>query len=551
MRRLLAAALLLLIPAGTRAQRIGVGLPPLTERVDVKVINVDVVVTDSSGRPVANLAKDDFEVFEDGLPQKITNFYVIEKAGIKDARAPAVASDGQFRRRFVLLVDNNYIDKIQRDMALAEIDKFVDANFNGDHDWAVAAISQRLDIIQPFTPDKRTIHEAIDKVRHTAAFPEPQNMDRSILDDRLRRMAVKDALNSGLIPTQDYESIVRFRAREQTYRALTAIRNTGRAVREMTQSYSAADGKKVLILLTGGMETNTSFKAYDVQEDDRETRELRREIGLALDEVVYDANAANFTVHIINARRRGMIAPQHEVQNASSGIHPGDLTDTKQYSDPIDTTDVDSSSLTVALGTGGSYSTNLVKASLAAVESLSSNFYSLGYSPRTDDDRKYHTIKVRLKKPGYHVTHRKGYLDLSPEDRFQQFLQARLSMDEKVGSLPVGIEIGAAQPRVDGVSLPVTTTLPLDRVTVIPVDGQYIGRIHVYVSVFDVNGKNVGFSHQLQEVTISAAEYQQIGSANFRYKLNVQLAKGAFNVVITLRDDLSNEVGSATQSVNV
>ena len=133
-----AIAVALLFPLSAAAQNIG-PLPPLTARVEVKVINVDVAVTDGTGNPVTSLTKDDFEIFEDGKPQTVANFYVIENSGVKgnaqSPAAPAAAAD-PFRRKFVLLVDNNYIDKIQRDLALAQIDKFVDASFNGEHEWA-------------------------------------------------------------------------------------------------------------------------------------------------------------------------------------------------------------------------------------------------------------------------------------------------------------------------------------------------------------------------------------------------------------------------------
>jgi VWFA-related protein len=532
------------------AQKTG-PLPPLTAQVEVHVVNVDVSVTDATGKPVLDLTKDDFEVFEDGKLQKVANFYAIRDAGVSaTGRTAAAAPEGdQFRRRFVLLVDNNYIDKIQRDIALGEIDRFVDAQFNGEHEWAIAAISQRLEVLRAFTSDKKEIHDAIDKIRHTGAFPEQHAIDRSILSDRLRRMEVlhpEDFPN--IVPTVDYAEVVRFQAREQTYRALRAIRVTASAVREMTRAHSAYEGKKVLILLTGGMETNTNFSAYTRGLPDREVTEAQRQIGLALDDVVSEANAANFTIHIINAKRRGMIAPQHEVQNQSSGINPHvDLF--AKGSDPIDTTDVDSSSLTIALGTGGTYSTNTVDESLAAVETLNSNYYSLGYSPPHEDDRRYHSIKVRVKRSHVNVAHRSGYVALSPEDRLEQFLQARFSMDEKLGSLPVKVQLGAAVPREKDMSLPVMTTLPMDRLTVIPIDGDYVGRVHVYVSVFDREGNNLGFNHQMQEVRMSQSQYREIGSANFRYKMNVQLKKGAFTIVITLRDELSNEIGSASEGV--
>jgi VWFA-related protein len=532
------------------------GPPPLTANIEVKVINVDVTVTDHAGRPVAGLTKNDFEIFEDGKLQKVTNFDIIENSVLKTAGSVAAAAPAvpeQFRRKFVLLVDNNYIDKIQRDMALAQIDKYVDENFGGDHEWAIAAISQRLEMLHPYTSDKKAIHAAIDKIRQSGAFPEAHAMDRSILSDDLRRIELSGSAtreDAGLIPTIDYAQVVRFQAREQTYRQLRSIRNTANAVREMTHAYAASEGKKVLILLTGGMEMNTNFGAYTRTRQDHEITEAQRQIGIALDEIVLEANASNFAIHIINAKRRGMIAPQHEVENARSGIDPQADLSTK-LSSPIDTTDVDSGSLTVALGTGGSYSTNLIAPSLAAVETLSSNYYSLGYKPPHEDDRQYHTIKVRVKRSGVQIAHRQGYIDLSPDDRLEQFLQARFSAEEKLGSLPVRIEVGGAVPKGDEMSVPVLATLPMERLTVIPVDGRYVGRLHVYVSIFDSEGRNIGFNRHIQEVSIAPSDYEKADGAAFRYKLNVHLKKGAFTIVMTLRDDLSNEIGSASEAVSI
>jgi len=226
-------------------------LPPLTVQVEVHVVNVDVSVTDANGNPVLDLTKDDFQIFEDGRPQKVANFYVIRNTDVKavpenGGAAPASPAFDQFRRKFVLLVDNNYIDKIQRDIALGEIDRFVDGAFNGQHEWAIAAISQRLELLHPFTSDKKEIHAAIDKIRKSGAFPEQHAIDRSILSDRLRRMEVLNPVDFSRIPTVDYGEVVRFQAREQTYRALRAIRITAGAVREMTRAYGASEGKKVL-----------------------------------------------------------------------------------------------------------------------------------------------------------------------------------------------------------------------------------------------------------------------------------------------------------------
>src|SRR5262252_758318 len=46
-------------------------------RINVNLVQVDAVVTDSSGKPVTNLNLEDFELLQDGKPQKITNFEFI------------------------------------------------------------------------------------------------------------------------------------------------------------------------------------------------------------------------------------------------------------------------------------------------------------------------------------------------------------------------------------------------------------------------------------------------------------------------------------------
>src|SRR3954447_26980897 len=62
--------------------------PPLVEKIEVSVVNVDVTVTDRRGQPVSGLTRDDFEILEDGKPQPISNFYVVDAVQAKsDARA--------------------------------------------------------------------------------------------------------------------------------------------------------------------------------------------------------------------------------------------------------------------------------------------------------------------------------------------------------------------------------------------------------------------------------------------------------------------------------
>src|ERR1700716_2471981 len=103
-----------------------------------------------------------------------------------------------------------------------------------------------------------------------------------------------------------------------------------------------------MILVTGGMESNTSYTSYD-KSTDRQMDQLRLDMAKIVDAMVREANAANFTIHVINAKSRGMQAPQHDVENRSSGINLSaqNIYLGKWGSDPIDTTDLDSIPLSV------------------------------------------------------------------------------------------------------------------------------------------------------------------------------------------------------------
>ena len=79
--RLIPGATLFFFAAGLLCAEAGSGQSVQTDRtfhVSVNLVQVDAVVTDAKGHHVTDLRPEDFEVTEDGKPQKITNFSWIE-----------------------------------------------------------------------------------------------------------------------------------------------------------------------------------------------------------------------------------------------------------------------------------------------------------------------------------------------------------------------------------------------------------------------------------------------------------------------------------------
>ncbi|MCV4753999.1 hypothetical protein OFC37_31540, partial [Escherichia coli] len=59
-------------------------------RIDTELVNISVRVVDRNNRPIGNLQKSDFKVFEDGVEQQIEFF-----------------SKGEVPTKYTLLVDNS------------------------------------------------------------------------------------------------------------------------------------------------------------------------------------------------------------------------------------------------------------------------------------------------------------------------------------------------------------------------------------------------------------------------------------------------------------
>ncbi len=83
----IAAVVLAVVTAFAVAQE--QGLPAFREAVEVRVMDLDVVVTDSKGRPVPDVKQEEFSVKVDGKPVPIDDFARVEEGAI---HAPDLAS---------------------------------------------------------------------------------------------------------------------------------------------------------------------------------------------------------------------------------------------------------------------------------------------------------------------------------------------------------------------------------------------------------------------------------------------------------------------------
>ncbi len=141
--------------------------PGLVLRFDVDLVQVDVVVTDSHGVRVSGLQAGDFEVLQDGKPQKIIHF------SYSDARPHDAVSDtppvaglpltrDELRRTFVLMLDDaNMAFEDFRHVQKALL-RFVDEGMKAGDMAAVVRTRSGSGASQVFTFDRQWLHGMIE-----------------------------------------------------------------------------------------------------------------------------------------------------------------------------------------------------------------------------------------------------------------------------------------------------------------------------------------------------------------------------------------------------
>lgn len=528
-------------------------IPPLVERAEVHLVNVDVVVRDSSGRPVSGLKAEDFEVLEDGQQQPVAGFYAVEDAAVRLARGddPLKKEADRFRRKFVLMIDNNSVQKPHRDAAIEFIGQFIDHQYAEDYEWSVLSIGSEVETLQPFTTDKEAIRTALLKARRKPTLVQQGEIDRGVLSDP-GRGNLRDRHPDRYY---DFGETARFQSQEQTKRNMLAIMNSAKAVIQTCRAYSAAGGKKALVLLTGGMELNTTFGAFDKGSADRNLLDTKLAIEQMLNTMAREANAANFKIYVVKAGGHHSAVPQHDVSNRGAGLagSPKNPFFGEGYTSVADSSNVDFAPLSLAMQTGGRYFPSArANESLEEIDQETSNFYSLAFKPRSQEDGRYHRIEVRVKRPDVQVRHRAGYAAMSSHQRLEQSLRAPITFAKEKGTLPVTLQLGAAvKAEKDKPVIALSAAMPLRSITTIPRGNHRAGRVHIYLSIYDSTGENVGYHHQIRDLKLpltQAAGHEQL---MFQHPMKIALKRGNFTLVVTVRDELSDEVGTAFEDVKL
>ena len=175
--------------------------PGVTFQVEVNYVDVDVVVTDEQGQFVTGLTRDDFAVFEDGKPQKIDTFSLVEIPVEKPdeivVEGRTIPADTRTNREpfagrvYVIVLDDLDVSAMRSTPVRDAARRFVREHMAANDLGAVVYTSGRSDAAQEFTTDR----ELLIKVDRQVSGPPPAvaqpRAARRVLPDHCLRLITR------------------------------------------------------------------------------------------------------------------------------------------------------------------------------------------------------------------------------------------------------------------------------------------------------------------------------------------------------------------------
>lgn len=164
-------------------------------KVDVGLVNLNVKVMNQTGRLIANLTKDDFQVFEQGTLQTVSQF--------EPTTAPI---------NLVLLLDLSGSMRSKTKLIKKAAIRFVDSLGPSDN-IAVAAFTRRFLLVSRFTKDRRLLKERIDDLENRGsgtAFYDAMwatlDLLNGIKETRKAIVVMTDGVDNTLSDPEDYST---------------------------------------------------------------------------------------------------------------------------------------------------------------------------------------------------------------------------------------------------------------------------------------------------------------------------------------------------------
>jgi VWFA-related protein len=518
--------------------------PPITFRAEVNYVEVDARVVDAQGNFVSSLQQGDFQLLEDGRPQKITVFSLVN-IPVERAERPLFASkpiepDVQTNatinngRLYLIVLDDLHTHPLRSAQVRAAARQFVERHLGANDTAAVVHTSGRSDAAQEFTGNPRLLVNAIDKF-----------IGRKLRSSLLNRID-QEQLTRGV--RQPGERIEDPEAAERGFQA----RNTLDALKNLSEYLGNVRGRrKALVFFSEGID-------YDINDvfNNRDATALIE----SSRETIAAATRANVAIFGIDVRGLGAgsddaIQIQSFPSDPTLGLNPSALNDEVRLGQD--------SLRVLADETGGfaAVNTNDIAGAFRRVVDESSSYYVLGYYPENDRrDGRFRNIDVRVNRPGLTVRARRGYVaprgraartELPAPNGASTELREAMNSPIPLGGLPLATT-AAVFKGPDGKGTAVISALIAGRdLPLNEIDGTFRNELEIAFVAADEKGKLFTGDRNTVQLNFKPDTLPRVRAGGFRVISSIDLPPGRYQLRVGAREANARRAGSVLSDIEV
>ena len=502
-----------------------------TFKLHVNLVQVRVVVRDSSGKPVENLRREDFEIYDQGKLQAITNFDVDTPQSRRERAAAALktqasaapspdAAKVSIPERFVALVfDDVHLSSDDAARVRIAASKFLQGLLPSDRVAVYCTSGQCTS--QEFTSDTELLNKAV-----LAILPHPLLEPPSTGHAPQAAYGPAIAVSTNSTPAADMVDAMVYAHLAEILRRLAAM-----------------PGQRVLLLVSPGFGTNmTDARSFASAMSDASG-------------IIGSANRSGIVINTLDVR--GLYVPGY----LSPSISPTDSVVSGQTINASNSAEFESPIVLqdFAAGTGGTFfqNSNDLAGGLARIGSTPEVSYLLGFSPQNQKTNgQFHLLKVKLVgNLKYDVQARRGYFAPSKVDDPKE--QARAEIEDAIYSqgeiqdFPLELQTQYFTAEDASVRLSVVSRLGIKSLRFRKADDRNLNSVIIATAIFDENGDLVSGGVKNVDMRLLDATLTRLSRTGLTVRSSFELKPGKYLVRQVVRDSEGSQMAARNGVVSI
>lgn len=472
-------------------------VPVFDEAIDVRVVNVEVVVTDADGKPVRGLGPADFRLLVDGREVAVDYFTEIQEG--RAATSPGTSPDGPVARlapaevvarSYLVFIDDSFSIASQRDDVLKRLAADLPSTLRPEDRMAVLAFDgARIEVLSPWSADRAALAKALE-----AARARPARGHQMISTERSMEGDVDVSVDAAIAmeyTQKELQQVLAPLGERVNPEARTQLGRTSQAMAGALRGFEAPPGRKVMLLLSGGWSLTVAPRLFGP--------------------LVESANRLGYTLYPV------------DVAQGNARVLRG-----------LDQ---------LAATTGGRVANSVRQDVLRTVAADSGTYYWLGFAPDWKKDDRTHNIQVEVRRPGLQARARRGFSDLSPRTEVAFKAESVLLFGGAQEERRVRVELGEARPagrRGRELEVPVTLGVPVEALALTPAEGGgYVAEVPLAIAAVDEKGGRAELPGS--RLRVAVAQVPPAGGYA-RFRTSLKLSRKPQRLVFTVRDAASGKI---------